>query len=173
MKETIKISRKTKSKAYQFIKSLMNDGVEGADIHNLVGAISDNVNKQVGGEILVDLIKNSKDEDGDIKHEYFWFGPINAQYFHWITESWSDYCKDTDLRGIFHFGYKDDWEDWRVTGKGKEKCTKKELENKMESVHHQICCFEWWADSVTTVDVINHLNELYKDIEKRIKKKEK
>jgi len=170
MKDSIEISRKTKSTAYRFIKSLMNDGVEGDAIHNLVTAISDNVNPEVGGTILTDLIRNSKDENGDLKYEQHWFGPIGVEYYHWILKSWADFCKDIELRGTIKLGDLDDWKKWNL--QNGNKFSKEEVEKKSKKGSPQLCIFEWYADSVTTVDARKHLNDLYDRVYKRVQKED-
>jgi len=161
----LKISRSTKSKAYTFIKSLMADGAEGADVHKLVAAISDNVSEDIGGAILMDLIRNEDDTDGDIKHKLYWFGPFPIKYYDWIIGDWAEYCRDTELRGIFRFGKLKQWQQWNK--QNNNKYTDDEIQERYEKTSPAIMVFEWWSDRVVTKDVQDFLNDLYDRLDKR------
>jgi len=170
MNEEITISRSTKSKAYLFIKSLISDGADGADVHKLVAAISDNISDDIGGTILMDLIRNKDDPGDDIKYEKYWMGPFSHQYFNWIINDWAEYCNDTELRGTFRFGDIDEWRVWNK--QNSSPLSDSEVKAKSKMAMNEICVFEWWADAVATRDTTIHMRDLYKRLQQRVKEEE-
>ena len=158
----LQISNSTKSKAYKFVKSLINDGADGADIHNMVAAISDNVSPAIGGTILMDLISNVDDENADVKHATYWFGPVRMAYFNWITEDWAEYCAETELRGTFHYGRDAEWEEWNQQNANLH--SEKELKEFEQSATNQLCVFDFWADAVTNAEAEKYLRNLHATI---------
>jgi len=171
MKDSIKISRKTKSAAYRFIKSLMKDGVEGEYIHNLVAAISDNVNSEVGGEILADLIRNAKDENAEVERTSYWFGPIGSSWYAAITDRWADICEDNEIRGSIRIGGLKAWKDWNK--QGNKNYTDKELKERVNRVSPQIIRFNWTSDAIVTNEIRNRLTRIHDQIKKFIDKEDK
>jgi len=165
----MKISRKTKSTAYKFIKSLMKDGASGEDVHKLVSAISDNISEKIGGQILMDLLTNPSDKNADLKHHTHWFGPFTTSWYNCITTAWAAYCDDTDLRGTFRFGDIDIWKEWRRNGNSK--MTNEELKIAAAKCNDCICVFGWWADDATSQDVKKFLSELYLNVQESMTKK--
>ena len=159
-------SRATKSRAYQFIKSLLKDGADGTDIHNLVTAINENISEDIGGNILMDLLKNPKDKNAEITHNMHWFGPFSVKYFHHITSRWAEYCDDTELRGTFRFGKMKEWKEWKSAGN--IDITNENLKELSESSRNQICVFEWWSDAATSTDVRVFLVEIYDEVEEEV-----
>ena len=168
---TIKISRKTKSSAYRFIKSLMNDGVEGEDIHNLVSAISENVSAEIGGEILMDMMKNVNDENADERDETHWFGPVSHSYYAAIADGWADMCEDAEVRGHLRIGGLAAWKAWeKQSNKG---LTEEELEKRADLITPQIICFSWTSDAIVSNEIHNRLNGMHDQIKKAMEDKEK
>jgi hypothetical protein len=165
------ISRGTKSKAYNFIKSLLADGADGTDVHNLVTAISDNISADIGGTILIDLIKNADDVHAEVTHHSTWFGPVKFNYFYWIVGDWADYCANTDLRGSFRFGSMADWKKWN---KQLDKpLSTAELEKVSQGAAEQLCVFEWWSDALMAKDATDAIDRLYKNVTASIKEEKK
>lgn len=164
----LKASRKTKSKAYEFIKSLMKDGADGNDIHNLVTAISENISSDIAGTILLDLLRNPEDVNADISGHTHWFGPITVSWYAAIIKEWAEYCRDTELRGTFRFGDLNDWEQWN---KRQNKHTADEIKKFSQQHSESIMIFEWWADDVTTIEVNKFVNELYDRVKLSLKEK--
>jgi hypothetical protein len=165
----LKASRETKSKAYKFIKSLLNDGADGTDVHNLVSAINDNINEEIGGNILMDLLINPADENADEKDHNYWFGPFGITYFCWITNDWSDFCKQIELKGTFRFGGMKEWEKFNKAGK--HNMSAADLKRANNKSDRQLCVFEWTADAVTSKVVTTFLANLYKTLDEHQSKK--
>lgn len=163
------ISRKTKSKAYGFVKSLMKDGATGEDVHKLVDAISQNISPEIGGQILMDLLVNPADENADVKFHSYWMGPFDSSWYHCVTEHWADFCEDNEIRGAFRFGREEDWTQWNKARK--DSLPKKDLDELAMKCNNQLCVMEWWADDLTSKRVDGFLSHLYTSLQESIKAK--
>ncbi len=168
MKDDIKISRKTKSSAYRFIKSLMNDGAEGDDIHNLVSAISDNVSAEIGGEILSDLIRNAKDENAEEHEDDHWFGPVSHSYYAAIADAWANMCEDAEIRGHIRIGGIDAWKSWNK--QGGQGYDDDKLKERASTITPQIICFNWTADAIVSNEIHKKLNGIHDQIKAALEK---
>ena len=167
----MKISRKTKSSAYRFIKSLMKDGAEGEDIHNLVSAISDNVSAEIGGEILSDLIRNSKDENADTVEGNYWFGPIDSSFYGAVADAWADHVEDTEIRGTLRIGGIKAWKKWNV--QGGYGFSDEELETRQDKIQPQMIVFHWHSDAIVRNETNQFLSDLHDNLTKAIEEKNK
>jgi hypothetical protein len=162
----MKPSRATRSAAYKFAKCLLADGAEGTDVHNLISAINDNISEEVGGSILMDLLRNPEDHNADLVHHTTWFGPFGVEYFYWIAEDWAKYCNDNELRGYFRFGTKAHWDEWNKTGS--HGYSKEKLDDMSAKAVEQLCVFDWHANEMEAREAKVFLNELYEKISERV-----
>lgn len=164
-----KISGKTKSRAYQFIKSLMSDDIDPTKIHNLMDAIREHVDKDVAGNILFDLLKNSKDHDGD-KHFYStWFGPVEFVYNNHVFKILTNYLEEEDMRGWARFGDDHDWDEWNKTTN--KPLSRPELESVKNNGYNQLIYFKYYADNAQRRKTKKFVEDLFKRIQNTQKKK--
>ena len=149
----------------------MNDGVEGEDIHNLVSAISENVSAEIGGEILMDMMKNVNDENADERDGTHWFGPVSHSYYAAIADGWADMCEDAEIRGNMRIGGLNAWKDWEK--QSNTGLTEEELEKRADLITPQIVCFSWTADAIVSNEIHKRLNGIHNQIKKALEDKEK
>ena len=167
----MKVSRETRSKAYAFVKSMLNDGADGEDVHNLVKAISEHVNADVAGTILMDLIANRDEEIVQEKDHNMWFGPVNVRYYHVIIREWNEYCKENDINGRFQFGELDIWKEWNHQGKhGLSSVEVKDLSKKS---HDSIMVFDWKSDQIVANEVREFISDLHDRLKETVKEESK
>lgn len=163
-----KISRKTRSRAYQFIKSLMNDDIAPDKIHNLMDAIREHVDKDVAGDILFDLLKNPKDPQGDINHYTTWFGPVDIKYHNHVFEILTEYLETEDMRGWARFGNEVDWDEWNSTVKNS--LNELALIRAKNNCQKQLIYFEYWGDCIQNQKTKKFVANLFKKVQDKQKK---
>jgi hypothetical protein len=163
---TLEISKETKSKAYSFIKSLLQDGADGEQINALVNDMGEHLNKDIAGQILMDLLRNPEDADAEVKVRNHWFGPINQVFYKWIVNDWAEYCKENNMRGTFEFGNIEVWKRWRKAG-GYDDISDYKLKEMATNSADMIMVFHWWADALQHSETTKWINELYEKIEER------
>jgi hypothetical protein len=158
----LKLTKETKSKAYQFMKALLKDGADGEQINQLVNDIGEHLDKDIAGEILLDLLRNPNDVHADVKFRTTWFGPFPATWFHTCAENWADFCNEHEIRGYMRFGGIDDWKSWRESlGENVSDTDLQRLANKSDP---QLMVFEWWADDLITREARDKINRMYNQI---------
>ena len=160
MDKKLLISRQTKSRAYQFIKSLMND-VGGDKIHNLIDAIRENVNEDVAGEILFDLLKNPDDPHANIVKKTSWIGPIHYTALSSILNGWAYFLDQEEIRGYAHLE-NEGWDLWNESLSSAEKLNKKELDNRKNKAAYYIVTFVFWVDAAAKQRADTKINRLLK-----------
>ncbi len=167
----MELSNNTRAKAYLFVKSLLSDGADGQDVHKLVGAISENINEEVGGSILMDLLKNPEEASDEKKKHTHWMGPFHFTWFNVITEAWADYCEDHEIRGTFRFGGDDEWDQWRKQriSAGERVPDGEEWRRKKNNARDQIIVYEYWADPIEANDIMDWCDRFYEGLMREIK----
>lgn len=157
---TLKVSKETKSKAYQFMKCLLKDGADGTQINELVTEMGNKLGQDVSGQILMDLLINPEDVHADVKHHSHWFGPVGANWYAAVADHWANFCDENDIRGHITFGNLDYWKKWAKTG-NYEDISEKELKEMSEQCQNMIIVFKWWADDLVSRDALETIDYLY------------
>lgn len=155
----MKTSKETQSLGYRFVKSMMEDGASGNDINKFVTSLSADVNEELGGSLLMNLLRNAKDVDATETRLEHWFGPFDYSFFHWAARDWAKYLNDNGLRGTFQFGNDKVWKQWAK--QSSKQMTDKEWKKATTSARNQILLFHVWGDAVQHADARAFLDKLY------------
>lgn len=162
------VSNETKSKAYQFMKALLKDGADGEQINTLVNDIGEHLDKDIAGQILLDLLQNPEDVHADVKHHSHWFGPVNFSWYYAVAKAWTEFCDAHEIRGHMTFGDLKHWEKWRKVGN--YNINDAELKELNDNSRRMILVFNWWSDDIVNKEAMKTIDTLYKATEKNNEK---
>ena len=154
----MELSDETKSKAYSFMKALLQDGADGEQINQLVNDMGEYLGKDIAGGILMDLLRNPEDVHADVKHQLTWFGPVDSKYYSAIAKAWTDWCVERDIRGHMRFGSDKEWDSWAAKTPGTKK---NDLETLKKRVSPNLIVCEWWSDDLVTREANDFITFIY------------
>lgn len=162
---TLKISKETRSKAYGFVKSLLKDGADGEQINALVNDMGEHIDKDIAGQILLDLLMNPEDVHVEARKRSTWFGPVKQTWFSAVAKSWYQFCEDEGIVGEFHFGNDKQYDEWRKQLGGS--ISDREFETLKDSAVNCVLSFHYTCDNLQAQEVANWLEHVHKQIEEK------